>query len=212
LRERTPFSNHVVVCSRASSGDVNAAIRAQASDYVVVLDASVQPVDDGWLTALLEYAQHPSIGAVGGKIQYSDGRLRHIGLVLGAGGGVARAMHGHLHTDGFFPHSIGVANCSAVSSECLVTRRELFDEAGGFDEQLPWSVADVDYCAKVGRSGRRIVCTPFAAFRLEDDAKAASLPAPEALHALRQRWGTLLDRDPFYNPNFSRRNADRQLD
>src|SRR5262249_56619618 len=55
-----------------------------------------------------------------------------------------------------------IRNYSAVTGECLLTRREVFDQVGGFDESLPAGFADVDLCLKMRRAGYVIVSTPFA--------------------------------------------------
>jgi hypothetical protein len=53
-------------------------------------------------------------------------------------------------------------NCSAVSTACMLTRREIFQKTGGFDETLERALADVDLCLKMRRAGYLIVSTPFA--------------------------------------------------
>jgi GT2 family glycosyltransferase len=185
---------------------VNAAVRRTRADHVVLLSPSVEPVTDEWLAALLEYSQQDPIGAVGAKIQYPDGRIRHIGLLTGVDAGVARAMHGHPPPPigyGYFSSAIGVRNYSAVSHECLMTRRDMFERVGGFDALIPWSVADVDYGLKVIRAGRRVVFTPHASLRIREDATAEPAPDPAALDALRARWGQTLDVDPYFNRNLT---------
>ena len=45
-------------------------------------------------------------------------------------------------------------NYSAVTGACLLTRREVFEEVGGFDEErLPVTFNDVDLCLKMRRAG-----------------------------------------------------------
>ena len=54
-------------------------------------------------------------------------------------------------------------NYSAVTGACLLTRRDVFEEMGGFDEErLPVTFNDVDLCLKMRRAGYLIVYTPFA--------------------------------------------------
>jgi GT2 family glycosyltransferase len=181
------------------------AVRRARGACLTFVEAALNPVNDDWLEALLEYAQQPEIGAAGGKVGYADGRIRHAGLLLGVGNGVARAMHGEsAETYGYFSAAIGIRNYSAVSGECLMTRRDVFDRLGGFDLAMPWRGADVDYCLKAIHAGLRVVFTPYAELRsipesgLDTDVDAA------ALAALAARWPTSFDRDPYYNPNLSR--------
>ncbi|OFW20998.1 MAG: hypothetical protein A3G21_23740 [Acidobacteria bacterium RIFCSPLOWO2_12_FULL_66_21] len=203
LRARTayPYVSIVAAVAPAASltSRVNAAIRAADGAQVVVVDAALEPVDEEWLTALLEYSQQQAIGAVGAKIQYPDGRLRHIGMVTCAAGGPAPILHGYpADSYGYFSSAIGVRNYSAVSGECLMTRRDVFDRLRGFDEGLPWRGADVDYCIRARQLGLRIVFTPYA--RLVCASRMPPRPAAAACD------------DPYYNLNLSRASADYLLD
>lgn len=189
----------VAAASSLTEG-INLAIRASTGAHVVVVDASLEPVDDEWVTSLLEYSQQQAIGAVGAKIQYRDGRLRHIGIVTCAKGGPAAILHGQGGDSyGYFSSAIGVRNYAAVSGECLMTRREVFDRLGGFDARLPWWGADVDYCVRARREGLRVVFTPYARLRCPADAP----PRPRSGEAIE---------DPYYNPNLSRASADYLLE
>jgi GT2 family glycosyltransferase len=100
-------------------------------------------------------------------------------------------------------------NCSAISSTCMLTRREVFQQAGGFDESLEGTLADVDLCLKMRRAGYLIVYTPFARLcryetpRDEIDVKGEAI--------MRERWADSLRSDPYYNPNLSRERADFSL-
>jgi hypothetical protein len=121
-------------------------------------------------------------------------------------------LHGQSGTTyGYFSSAIGVRNYSAVSGECLMTRRSVFDHLGGLDERFPWAGADVDYCLRVRRDGRRVVFTPYARLRKMDDGDRAR-PDPGGAAAIRAIWGSTLDDDPYYNPNLSRASSDYMLD
>jgi GT2 family glycosyltransferase len=100
-------------------------------------------------------------------------------------------------------------NYSAVSSACMLTRREVFQQAGGFDESLEGALADVDLCLKMRRAGYLIVYTPFSKLYSYE-------PQPDQIDAnreaiMRERWADILRRDPYYNPNLSRERADFSL-
>jgi len=182
------------------TGQINAAIRAARGAHIVLIDAAVRPIEEEWVTALLEYSQQDAIGAVGGKIQYPDGRLRHIGIVTCVDGGPSNIFAGYPgESYGYFSSAIGVRNYAALSGECLMTRRAVFERLGGFDERLPWREADVDYCVRARRAGFRLVFTPHA--KVQWIGAAGAVP----------RSAAPLE-DPYYNPNLSRAAADYRVD
>src|SRR5207342_195722 len=54
-------------------------------------------------------------------------------------------------------------NCSAVTGACMLVRKEIFQEFGGFDEvNLGISFNDIDFCLRLRRAGLQNVWTPYA--------------------------------------------------
>ena len=166
------------------------------------------------MSAMLEYSQQPEIGAVGAKLSYPDGRLQHIGIVLGVGGGAAHAFHQHAGASpGYASSAVSVRNYSAVTAACMMTRRDAFDAVGGFDEQLAVDFNDVDYCLRLRRAGYRIVFTPFATLYHHESASFGVRRQDLAgLVEMRRRWSDVIDRDPYYNPNLTRDFPDFRID
>jgi GT2 family glycosyltransferase len=103
-------------------------------------------------------------------------------------------------------------NYSAVTAACLLTRREVFNEVGGFDEaRLPVIFNDVDLCLKMRQAGYLIVYTPFAKLYHDESASRRASVEPMETEILRERWPQAVERDPYYNPVLSREQADFSL-
>lgn len=177
-----------------------AASRARG-EFLLWLDAGSGILDKDWLQQLLNHGQRPEVGAVGAKLLAADGRVCHAGWLLGLCGPAGRAFEGRSHEDAGYLQRLQVdQNYSAVAGECLLMRRELFLELGGFDEALTrWD--DVDICLRAVQAGYLNVWTPRA--RLLLDAPATTAASVEEEDALYARWLPLLARDPAYNPGFS---------
>lgn len=195
------------------SSRINAAARQARHAMLLVANDDLEARDRGWLEALIDYAQRPDIGAVGPRLDLPDGRIQHVGLVLGVCGIAAHAWH---HApggeQGYFGNIISPRNVSAVTGACLMTRASVFAEAGGFDEAFPRDFNDVDYCLKVQQRGLRVVYSPYARLRHhESESIGLRAPADRDLALMRSRWGRALERDPFYNPNLSRDHVDYRL-
>jgi GT2 family glycosyltransferase len=98
-----------------------------------------------------------------------------------------------------------VRNCSAVSGACMMVRKDVFAELGGFDERVPNTYNDVDFCLRLREAGYRIVWTPEA--ELYYDATGNSVDGTEIKY-FEERWAQLLKSDPYYNPNLTVRYED----
>ncbi|HXA09327.1 MAG TPA: glycosyltransferase family 2 protein [Chthoniobacterales bacterium] len=191
----------------------NLAVEQTTSPWLLFLNNDVEAIDNEWLTVMAEHVQRPEVGAVGARLLYPNDTVQHAGVVLGVGG-IAEHAFRHFPADapGVSRQLQVTRNYSSVTGACLLTRRDVFEEVGGFDEErLPVTFNDVDLCLKMRRAGYLIVYTPFA--RLYHHESASRRRSVEALETevMRERWPDLLERDPYYNPNLSRERADFSL-
>jgi GT2 family glycosyltransferase len=163
-----------------------------------------------WTEGLLEYAQDPAIGIVGGKLRAPDGRLVHVGIVTGVRG-VAAHLFESAPADSFGWNggAVTVRNYSVVSGAMMMFRRSIWEEVGGFDERFHVDFADVDFCLRVRDAGYRIVFTPFVEGIAHQSV--AHVPDPRDETAMQMKWGDALTRDPYYNPNLDRGFTDCRL-
>jgi GT2 family glycosyltransferase len=159
---------------------------------------------------MAEHIQRPEVGAVGARLMNPSGTIEHAGIVVALNSIVQPAFRGlpTEHTGANRQLQL-TRNCSAVSSACMLTRREIFQQAGGFDENLSGALADVDLCLKMRRAGYLIVYTPFAKLYWHETHPNKIDMSGEVI--MQQRWAGALQEDPYYNPNLSRDRADFSL-
>jgi GT2 family glycosyltransferase len=193
-------------------------------EFLLFLNNDTEVIRNEWLAAMLEHAQRKEIGAVGAKLLYPDNTIQHAGVVLGIGPpGSAVAGHSHKYlparSPGYFSSLNLIRNYSAVTAACLMIRKEVFLDVGGFDENLGIAFNDVDLCMKIRKAGYFIVYTPFAELYHTESKSRGYEDTPEKVKRFqteityfRSRWGTVIDRgDPFYNRNLSHRKEDFSL-
>jgi len=142
----------------------NLAVEQTASPWLLFLNNDVEVIDSEWLTLMAEHVQTAEVGAVGARLLYPNNTVQHAGVVLGVGGIAEHAFPTFSGRRPGVSRQLQVTrNYSSVTGACLLTRREVFDEVGGFDEErLPVTFSDVDLCLKMRRAGYLIVYTPFA--------------------------------------------------
>lgn len=186
-------------------------------DLLLFLNNDVEATHPDWLERMATHALRPEIGAVGAKLLYADGTVQHAGLVLGMGGAA-----GHVHRR--FPRDAGgymdrlrlVNNCMAVTGACLMTRRQVFEEAGGFDERFVLAYNDVDLCLTIRGLGYRILWTPEAElYHLESKTRGYEDDSDKQARFRREfdlflkKWAATLEAgDPYFNRNFRLDRAD----
>ncbi|MGO8872477.1 MAG: glycosyltransferase family 2 protein [Acidimicrobiales bacterium] len=184
----------------------DAAARTCRSDMLLFLNNDIEATGDGWLGALVEQAQRPEVGAIGARLIFPNGTLQHAGVVIGLGGVASHLFIGMPRDDiGYFSWDRVVRSYSAVTAACMLVRRNVFEEMGGFDERFAVGFNDVDFCLRLGEAGYRVLYTPHAELtHYESVSRGLSGYYADYQEFLR-RWTSLLRReDPHYNPNLSR--------
>ena len=133
---------------------------------------------------------------------------------MGVAGVAAHAFHQHPgHSTGYAGSNIVIRNCAAVTAACLLTRRDVFESVGGFDEELAVDFNDVDYCLKVRAQAYRIVFTPYATLHHHESASFGNRTQnPVEIERMRAKWGEAVQRDPYYNPFLTHERPDFTLD
>lgn len=202
------------------SAIINNAAAQASGELLLLLNNDTVAINADWLSELVSQALRPAIGCVGAKLMFPDDRVQHGGIILGIGG-VAGHAHKYFdrHAHGYFGRLQLVHNLSAVTAACLMVRRELFAQVGGFDaEHLPVSFNDVDFCLRVRDAGYRNLWTPYAqlyhresASRGADDSPAKQARFNQELDWMQRRWGRRLRLDPAYNRNLTLQHEDFSL-
>ena len=189
----------------------NRGVELSRGSFIALLNNDVEVINDDWLSEMVSRAMQPKVAMVGARLWYPNGTIQHGGVILGAGG-----IAGHAHVGlrrgepGYFARAHLAQNLSAVTAACALVRREVYLQLGGFDENLAVTFNDIDFCLRLREAGYRIVWTPHAelihhesASRGVDDSTPKQVRFLAEVDYMNSKWGEMLQRDPFYNPNLS---------
>lgn len=191
---------------------INRGVAEAQGTLVLLLNNNIDVIRPDWLREMVSQAIRPEIGAVGAKLLHPDGRVRHAGVAVGAGGIVG---HQFLFSDGGASGYCGllqlVRNVTAVSTACLMVRRAAFLEVGGLNEtELGAAFDDVDFCLRLAESGLLNVWTPYAELYHygpmslgADEIAKEQARFEQGIAYMRRRWSHVLAADPFWNLNLS---------
>ncbi len=190
----------------------NFGISHARGDYILCLNNDTEVISPDWMTELLGHVQRPGTGIAGARLYYPDDTVQHAGMVIGIGGvagnlfvGLKRGHSGYMHRDCL------QQDLSAVTAACMMVKREAFEAAGGFEEQLAIAFNDADLCLKVREAGYLIVYDPYAELyhyesktRGAEDTEEKARRFQKEIEYMRSRWTKILkEGDPYYNPNLS---------
>lgn len=190
----------------------NFGVRHARGDYLLLLNNDVEIINGDWLTEMLSHCQRKEVGIVGAKLYYPDNTIQHAGCVIGMGG-----IAGHMFVDmpadrtGYLHKASLLQDMSAVTAACLLMKKEVFEQAGGFTEELAVAFNDVDLCLKVRKNGYLIVYDPYAKLyhmesktRGAEDSKEKVRRFQTEIEYMRCHWIDILKNgDPCYNKNLS---------
>ncbi len=172
---RTDFpSVHVIACERnvGFSAGNNLGIAAARGEFLLFINPDTEIVGDA-LDALLQCARaHPDVGAVAPQLIFPDGCVQPTRYRFPT---LASAILDGTILEQWFPRNRALrryhlADVSEnitqdvdwVMGACLMLRREVIAQVGGFDEQFFMYSEETDLCKRIKDAGWRVVYLPAA--------------------------------------------------
>jgi len=184
-------------------------------EYLFFLDGNVKVSSADIVKELLSVAQRKDVGAVGGKIINSAGKIEHASVVIGIGKDRAAGLVHH----GFDKKYIGymgrlcyIQDVSALVHDMLMIKKSDFELCGGFVEDYKIAFSDVALCLDLRRMGRLNVFDPYAE-GISDKAQILMGSADEEYADDLKRFKKIYEKeisntDPYYNKNLTKDSLD----
>jgi glycosyltransferase involved in cell wall biosynthesis len=199
------------------SESLNLGAKIADGDFLLFMTDKIRKFNKDWLESLLEQGCLKDVGIVGllmiTKNMTFQPRIFHAGIILGLDGIASNAFMGRpwFNNPDYFGLNLTVRNCSAVSINCLLIKKPVFNQVGGFDENLSDFYLDVDLCLRVEEKGHMIVYTPYAKLFYSNQKRDVLLYEDEQY--FKKKWSEQLAKpDPYYNINLSKKNGGYTLD
>ena len=182
-------------------------------EYLFLLNNDTEFISDDVIGELLGFCRRPDVGAVGALLYYNDNTIQHAGVIVGWGGVAGHAFVNQKRGEtGYMHRVICQQDYSAVTAACMMVKKSVFDEIGGFTEELAVAFNDIDLCMKIRRAGYLIVYNPYCElYHYESKSRGLDTKDEEKtrrfnreMAIFQKAWPEILrDGDPYYNPNFS---------
>ncbi|MCI8661475.1 MAG: glycosyltransferase [Lachnospiraceae bacterium] len=158
------FAEGLVICrNKENQGflkNCNQAAEKARGKYIMFLNNDTQ-VTDGWLSSLVRLIESDhTIGMVGSKLVYPDGRLQEAGGIIWSDG--SGWNYGRLD-DPDKPEYNYVKDVDYISGAAILLPAWLWKQIGGFDIRFaPAYCEDSDLAFEVRRAGYRVVYQPLS--------------------------------------------------
>jgi GT2 family glycosyltransferase/glycosyltransferase involved in cell wall biosynthesis len=193
----------------------NAGAHACTGELLLFLNDDIEVRESEWLGELAVHALVPDVGTVGALLLYPNGQIQHAGVFLVDHGGGSRHYLQWLHpNDGIYQHLDRVVReVTANTGACLMVRRRLFEEVGGFDEDFQVAFNDIDFCMRLSERGHRNLWTPHCQLIHHESLSRKGADITEDERRLWSRWRSRLSiSDPYHNPNLAKDRSDCTID
>lgn len=193
----------------------NIAVEESSSDFIMFMNNDVFVEDPNWLHNMVgEAIAFSDVGAVGAKLLYPNDTIQHAGVVVGSAGVAAHVHRGDpVYEYGYIGRTMLSHEVTAVTAALMLVRRSVFEEVGGFDDELlKVAFNDVDLCLKIRKAGYRIIFSAEAIAYHHESLSRGSDDTPEhesrfflETQAMLTRWGSepLFEQDPSYPRYFT---------
>jgi O-antigen biosynthesis protein len=136
----------------------NVGLGAAQGEFVCFLNSDVFPMSGDWIERLVErLRRHPEIGLIGPRLLFEDGSIQHDGCFyrqipqFGNWSFIEHCNKGRRPGP-----SQGLRECDVITGACMVLKRSLALQLGGFDEAyVVGDFEDSDLCLRVKKVGLR---------------------------------------------------------
>ncbi len=163
-KELNLYAENLVICrNQTNQGflrNCNNAAKAARGKYVMFLNNDTQ-VTPNWLSSLVNLIESDSsIGMVGSKLVYPDGRLQEAGGIIWSDG--SGWNYGRLDNPDKAEYNY-VKDVDYISGAAILLSVDLWKQIGGFDDHFaPAYCEDSDLAFEVRKAGYRVVYQPLS--------------------------------------------------
>ena len=191
-----------------------------SGEYLFFLNNDIEMINPTSIEEMMWYAFRKDVGIVGARLLYNDDTIQHAGVVVGFGGVAGHTFIGLADVENsYFHRALTLQDYSAVTAAALITKKSIFNEVGGFSEELAVAFNDIDFCMKVRSKNYLVVYNPYALFYHYESKSRGLEDSPEKIERFNRetaifmkRWPKILaEGDPYYNPNLTLRKSNFAL-
>ena len=181
----------------------NIGVAHSSGEFILLLNDDTEVITPDALETMLAMFNDDNVGIVGPMLYFEDGTIQSAGHVFTPDPtdmyrlqpAATRGAHNYVRVQ---------REASSVIAACLLTPRSVFEKVGGLSTQFPGNWNDIDFALKVQQAGYSVIFTPHAKFFHFESKTRVALRIESEVSKLGNRWGDILDDDPYFNPRLQR--------
>ena len=179
------------------SSKCNLGALASNGEVLIFLNDDTLCISKNVITELVALSQISDVGAVGAKLLFQEGLVQHGGYIIRK----KTVSHAYIR-EADAPRANGdllvTHEVAGVTGACLAQRREVYEAVGMWDESLPSSYNDVDFCFRVSSRGYRILqANNVVLNHFESITRNPHVSKSDRRH-IDERWPTYLANERFF--------------
>lgn len=167
------------------SASNNRGAESASSDTLAFLNNDLL-LAPGWIQPMLEALRREDRAGVIGNVQYNPGTglIDHAGVFFGLDGMPRQARKNRK-----YPPKGEITEWYAVTAACMVVRKDVFLQAGGFDTEYRNGFEDIDLCVKLKQRGyRHYVCNQSQIYHCVSSSPGRHQNNDRNTDIFRARW------------------------
>jgi N-acetylglucosaminyl-diphospho-decaprenol L-rhamnosyltransferase len=148
----------------------NIGMRLAGGRFFLLLNSDARLIDDTPLRLIERLHRRPDVGVIGPTLRFEDGRLQasahrfgSLGYMLLEELGLYKILSKGRAADillgGYWDHS-EEREADWLTGACMLVRREIFEETGGFDPSIFLYSEEVEWCHRIKKHGWEILFSP----------------------------------------------------
>ncbi len=185
----------------------NIGVSLAKGEYVLLLNDDIEITQDDWLERMMEKAVLPHVGAVGAKLIYPGTEIiQHAGITNIHLGPAHKLQFRSDANEYYFKKNRLAFDVLGVTGACLLVKKRIYEEAGGFCEKLRVAFNDVEFCYHLHDLGYVNVVRNDVALTHHESLSRGADDSTEKLRRLHHELNMLYElhpsiygKDPYYH-------------
>lgn len=185
----------------------NIGVSMAQGDYILLLNDDIEITQNDWLELMMEKAVLPHVGAVGAKLIYPGTEIiQHAGITNIHLGPAHKLQFRSDANEYYFKKNRLAFDVIGVTGACLLVKKSIYEEAGGFNEKLRVAFNDVEFCYHLHDLGyvnvvrNDITLTHHESLsRGADDSTEKLRRLHHELNMLYELHPSIYGKDPYYH-------------